>query len=81
MAKDPDTITKIHGGKVTIELEEWERMWRRLEPAITAARAAGGGGCDDACAGHGGCDLEAGDPPERVWLCGDGHVILEDETV
>lgn len=87
MAKDPRTITHIHGHKVTIELEDWLRCLEVLRGALPAAdpeakaKAAGGGnGCDGACGGHGGCDFEAGEEPDRVFVCKDGHVILELEV-
>lgn len=91
MAKDRDTITTIHGERVTVELEHWLTLLERIRGAIgnnalededlaTLERSRRGGGCGDACTGHGGCDFAAGEPPERVFVCQDGHVILEDEV-
>jgi hypothetical protein len=88
MAKDKRTATKIHGHKVTLELEDWLtilgvfklEVLRARGEAFAIERAAGGNGCDGACGGHGGCDFEAGEEPERVFVCEDGHVILEGEA-
>lgn len=88
MAKDRSTATKIHGDKVTIELEDWVRILAAFKLETLRGRgelqgsaaARGAGGCGDACGGHGGCDFEAGEKPERVYVCQDGHVILELEV-
>jgi hypothetical protein len=46
--------------------------------------AAGGGGCDgfcdEACAGHDGCDFSFGDAGECGGACNDGEVFLELEA-
>lgn len=103
--QDPDTITRIRGRKVTIDLEDWRHALRMLKAALerreaaaaeldrigngaehaaklplldvaAALRAGGCDECDDACAGHGGCDFAFGEAPECGYVCEDGHIVL-----
>lgn len=89
--RNRDTITRIHGNKVTIELEDWRRFLGYFRACVLELEGmvpdigprASAGGCDDCegkCAGHGGCDFAFGDPPDCGYVCEDGHIVLDDEV-